>query len=218
MTASERIDLGALTLRHIAVSDMANNVYLLNHTGTGAQVLIDAADEALEIMRLIEDGASDIDDGVSATLLMIFTTHSHWDHVRALGQVKAATGAKTACGSADEAAIDVPMDFTVDDGDVGSFPGFDLTAIGLRGHTPGSTALALAVEGHPVQLFTGDSLFPGGVGKTTSPANFTSLYDDVVARIFEVYPDDTVVWPGHGLPTTLGVERPKLPEWRARGW
>ncbi len=215
---SERIDLGDLTLRHIAVSAMSNNVYLVTHRRTGAQVLIDAADDAAAIERLLAEGAGDVDAGVAAKLIMIFTTHSHWDHVRALAAVKEATGALTACGSADAGAIAVPMDLTVDDGDVGNFPGFDLTAIGLRGHTPGSTALALEVPGFPVQLFTGDSLFPGGVGKTTSPDAFTSLIGDVQQRLFERYPDDTVVWPGHGLPTTLGAERPALREWRARGW
>ena len=210
--------LGPVTLRTIAVSAMSNNVYLLTHTSTGAQVLIDAADDALAILRLIDEGAADITSGVPSQLALIFTTHSHWDHVRALGMVKEATLAPAACGAADDAAMPVPMDFTVVDGQVLPFDGFELVAVGLRGHTPGSTALALAVPGEPVQLFTGDSLFPGGVGKTANPASFTSLYDDVVVRVFDAYPDDTVVWPGHGLPTTLGAERPHLAEWRARGW
>ncbi|MBA8925037.1 glyoxylase-like metal-dependent hydrolase (beta-lactamase superfamily II) [Kutzneria viridogrisea] len=64
----------------------------------------------------------------------------------------------------------------------------------------------------------GDTLFPGGVGKTSSPENFTSLLNDVQARLFDVLPDDTWVYPGHGDDTTLGAERPKLAEWRERGW
>jgi glyoxylase-like metal-dependent hydrolase (beta-lactamase superfamily II) len=68
------------------------------------------------------------------------------------------------------------------------------------------------------QLFTGDSLFPGGVGKTTTPADFESLINDVEQRLFDVLPDETWVYPGHGDDTTLGVERPHLGEWRARGW
>ncbi len=62
------------------------------------------------------------------------------------------------------------------------------------------------------------SVFPGGVGKTHSPADFTSLYDGVVTKIFDRFDDDTVILPGHGANTTLGVERPHLAEWRARGW
>ena len=69
-----------------------------------------------------------------------------------------------------------------------------------------------------VQLFTGDSLFPGGVGRTGSAQDFTSLLDDVERELFGRYGDDTVVWPGHGDRTTLGAERGQLDEWRARGW
>ena len=76
-----------------------------------------------------------------------------------------------------------------------------------------------ASEGNRVHLFTGDALFPGGVGNTKLPGqNFDSLYADVTERIFDVYDDRTIVYPGHGADTTLGKERPHLGEWRARGW
>ena len=69
-----------------------------------------------------------------------------------------------------------------------------------------------------VQLFTGDCLFPGGVGKTWEPGAFEELLGDVSSQLFGVYGDDTVVYPGHGDDTTLGAERPHLDEWRGRGW
>jgi glyoxylase-like metal-dependent hydrolase (beta-lactamase superfamily II) len=57
------------------------------------------------------------------------------------------------------------------------------------------------------------------VGNTKNPGqSFAQLIEDITTRVFDVYPDDTVVWPGHGAGTTLGAERPHLPEWRARGW
>ena len=62
------------------------------------------------------------------------------------------------------------------------------------------------------------SLFPGGVGKTWKRGDFTQLLTDVTSRVFDVYPDSTVVYPGHGDDTTLGAERPHLGEWRERGW
>lgn len=65
---------------------------------------------------------------------------------------------------------------------------------------------------------TGKSFFPGGIGKTGTPNDFTSLLGDVEAKLFEQLGDDTVVHPGHGDATSLGTERPHLPEWRARGW
>jgi glyoxylase-like metal-dependent hydrolase (beta-lactamase superfamily II) len=61
-------------------------------------------------------------------------------------------------------------------------------------------------------------VFPGGPGKTGSPEDFTSLMDDLEQRVFGARPDDTVVYPGHGRDTNLGVERPQLAEWRSRGW
>jgi glyoxylase-like metal-dependent hydrolase (beta-lactamase superfamily II) len=89
----------------------------------------------------------------------------------------------------------------------------------LRGHTPGSIALAYTdPQDGVVHLFTGDSLFPGGPGRTTNQTDFGSLMDDLESRVFGVYPDGTWVYPGHGKDTTLGTERPSIPEWRARGW
>jgi glyoxylase-like metal-dependent hydrolase (beta-lactamase superfamily II) len=95
-----------------------------------------------------------------------------------------------------------------------------LEVVHLRGHTPGSIALVWrGPEGAGTHLFTGDSLFPGGVGNTQQDAErFRSLIDDVEARLFDVLPDDTWVYPGHGRDTTLGAERPHLGEWRERGW
>ena len=93
-----------------------------------------------------------------------------------------------------------------------------LEAIALRGHTPGSIAFA-TTDGDPVLLFTGDSLFPGGVGNTRNdPQRFEQLFADVSERLFDRFGDDAIVYPGHGAETTLGAERPALPEWRERGW
>ena len=82
---------------------------------------------------------------------------------------------------------------------------------------PGSIALLYRGAAGP-HLLTGDSLFPGGPGRTTSPDDFTSLIDDLEQRVFGPLPDETRIYPDHGDDTTLGAERPSLPEWRARGW
>ncbi len=95
----------------------------------------------------------------------------------------------------------------------------ELEVIGLVGHTPGSIALAYDDPDGIVHLFTGDSLFPGGVGNTFGDADaFVSLINDVESKIFDRFADDTHVYPGHGNDTTLGAERPHLTEWRERGW
>lgn len=194
------------------VGEMSNNVYLLVRDGEG--LLIDAAADSAHIRALIRE--------VGCEVRTVVTTHSHADHVRALDDVLAVTGAVHITSTLDSPDIDAPHDRLLDQGDIVSFGGahpVDLTAFILRGHTRGGVGLALGDgTGDPVHLFVGDSLFPGGVGKTNSGEQFTTLLDDVEARIFDVYDDATVVHPGHGADTTLGAERPSLPEWRARGW
>jgi len=210
-------DLRDITIRSISVSEMNNNVYLLTAKASGAQLLIDAADDLPAIQAMLADSAADA--AVTPTLELIATTHQHWDHVRALAALVEATGAPTAAGADDAEALPVPVDRSLEQGDTCAVDGFELTAVHLRGHTPGSIAFVYQDPEGPAHIFSGDSLFPGGVGNTQKdPERFTSLINDVTARLFEAYPDDTVVHPGHGKPTTLGAERPHLEEWRARGW
>lgn len=219
---SETIDTPDVVIRRISVSDMDNNVYLLTAKSTGARVLIDAADDAPAIEALLRESAADGpvsgDDPTAPSLQAICTTHSHWDHVRALPEVATSTGATTIAGVDDAPDIEHPTQHTVTHGDVGDFGGLSLEAIALRGHTPGSIAFLLRTPEGPDHLFSGDSLFPGGVGKTNSPTEFASLIEDVSTRLFDALDDDTIVHPGHGAGTTIGTERPHLDEWRARGW
>jgi glyoxylase-like metal-dependent hydrolase (beta-lactamase superfamily II) len=210
-------DLQDLTIRRISVSEMDNNVYLLTAKASGAQLLIDAADDLPAIQGLLQDAAADT--AATPKLELIATTHQHWDHVRALKELVDATGARTAAGTDDADALPVGVDVRLSHGDVGNFDGFDLLAVHLRGHTPGSIAFVYEDPAGPTHIFSGDSLFPGGVGNTQKdPERFNQLISDVSERLFDAYPDDTVVHPGHGKPTTLGAERPHLEEWRARGW
>ncbi|MBO1268873.1 MBL fold metallo-hydrolase [Arthrobacter cavernae] len=206
-----------ITIRSISVSEMNNNVYLLTSKASGAQLLIDAADDLPAIQAMLADSAADTT--AEPTLVQIATTHQHWDHVRALPGLVEATGARTSAGADDAPELPVPVDVVLEHGDVSTFDGFEVTAVHLRGHTPGSIAFVYDDPEGPAHIFSGDSLFPGGVGNTgNDPVRFASLLDDVTERLFEAYPDDTVVHPGHGDPTTLGAERPHLAEWRARGW
>lgn len=193
-----------------SVSEQDNNAYLLTDPQSGRQLLIDAADDADALLALVRHHGN---RGLEA----VVTTHQHWDHHRALEQVVSATGARVLAGAADAAHLPAAVDRSLEHGDTIDLGTLTITVIGLRGHTPGSVALALDGEAR-VLLFTGDSLFPGGVGRTWSPEDFASLIDDVEERLFDVYPDSAVVHPGHGDSTTLGDERAQLPTWRARGW
>lgn len=201
-------ELAALMITKVAVGPYDNNAYLLRCRYTGEQLLIDAAAEPHTLLQV-----------VNASLDTVVTTHQHGDHWQALADVVAATGARTAAGRYDAPGIPVPTDVLLDDGDTVGVGRVELRAIHLVGHTPGSIALVYDdPKGHP-HLFTGDCLFPGGVGNTQKdPDRFTTLYDGVVEKIFDVLPDETWVYPGHGRDTTLGAERPHLAQWRVRGW
>jgi glyoxylase-like metal-dependent hydrolase (beta-lactamase superfamily II) len=207
--------LPAVVIRKASVSAMDNNCYLLTCRTTGQQLLVDAADDVPRLVRLVAEG--EVDGGRG--LALVVTTHRHWDHHRALAGVVAATGARTAAGRDDADALPVPPDDRLDHGDTVTVGALQLDVVALRGHTPGSLALVLRSPDGGTHAFTGDSLFPGGVGNTEQdPARFATLIDDVQRQIFDLLPDDTWVYPGHGADTTLGAERPALPAWRARGW
>lgn len=204
------LHLGPALLRKRSVSAMDNNVYLVTCRRTGAQLLVDAADEPDLVADLVASGSGRLD--------LLVTTHRHPDHHRALRAVVDRYRPRTAAGAPDADELPVPPDLRLEHGDRLEVGALRLDVVALRGHTPGSVALALRDGAGRVHLLTGDSLFPGGPGRTWSPEDFTSLMDDLEARVFDAYPDDTVVHPGHGDGTTLGSERPQLAEWRARGW
>lgn len=201
-------------LTHLVVSKVSvggswdNNAYVLRCRDTGEELLVDAAAEPNRILTTCGDGP----------LVRIVTTHSHPDHWGALAEVTQATGAATVAHPADAADIPVATTQPVEEGDVVRFGRCEVEVIHLVGHTPGSIALLYDDPTGPPHLWTGDSLFPGGVGKTSSPDEFAALIGDVEHKLFDRLPDETWVYPGHGDDTTLGHERPQLPEWRARGW
>ncbi len=210
-TAARRT-LPGVSIIKMSVGPMDNNVYLVTCAATGESLLIDAANDPELVVRLVGEHAP--------KLALIVTTHQHFDHWQALAAVAEASGAPTAAHELDAEALPIPPERLLAGGDVLTLGHLTFDVIHLRGHTPGSVALALRpdAERTAVQLFTGDCLFPGGVGKTWEPGAFEQLLDDVTNRVFGAYGDETVVYPGHGDDTTLGAERPHLQEWRDRGW
>ncbi|KUI29449.1 Zn-dependent hydrolase [Mycobacterium sp. IS-1742] len=210
-TAARRTLPGA-TIVKVSVGPMDNNAYLVTCSRTGQTLLIDAANDAEVLLELVRD--------LAPTVTLILTSHQHFDHWQALSALAEATGAPTAAHELDAEPLPVTPDRYLAGGDTLRIGDLTFDVIHLRGHTPGSIALALhgPAAGDAVHLFTGDCLFPGGVGKTWQEGDFEKLLTDVTTRVFDVYPDSTVVYPGHGDDTTLGDERPHLGEWRERGW
>lgn len=194
----------AAEVHRFVVGPVANNVYVVRCRRTGAAALIDAANEHDRLLRVAQRL------GVTSVL----ETHGHWDHIGAVEQVR-------------EAGIDVWVreedsrllpgyDHLLDDDTVHVVGDLRLRTIHTPGHTPGSISFAL--EGTPL-LFTGDTLFPGGPGNTTfEGGDFATIIKSIEQRLLRVFGDNTVLWPGHGAPSTIGTERPHLDEWVARGW
>jgi glyoxylase-like metal-dependent hydrolase (beta-lactamase superfamily II) len=206
-------ELADLTITKYAVDpQMSNNCYLLTCRATGENLLVDAADHAESLIQLA-DGRVDT----------VVTTHQHWDHHRGLAELVEVTGAVTVAGAPDAGEITaqtgVPIARAVEHGDQVTVGACTLEVIAVAGHTPGSICLLYADPAGGSHLFTGDSLFPGGVGATFGDAAaFAQLIDEVETKIFGRLPDDTWFYPGHGNDGLLGAERPHLQEWRVRGW
>ncbi len=197
-----------LEITKLTVGLLGNNCYLLRCRTTGATLLIDAAAEP---DRILEMTGGHVD--------RILTTHGHHDHWGALADTRQATGATTLAHPADAELIGVATDLPVRDGDSVPVGEVALEAVHLVGHSPGSIALIHRDRDGSTHVFSGDALFPGGIGNTWGdPDAFRSLLDGVTTGLFDRLPDDTRVYPGHGPDTTLGEERPHLSAWRARGW
>jgi len=191
-------------ITRIVVGPMDNNVYVVRCKGTGESVLIDAANEADQVVALCRN----------LNVKRVLTTHGHQDHIQAVPAVRAA-GYPVGI-SADDAPMLPDHDFVIDadmEIEVGDLL---LRTIHTPGHTPGS--MCFVIEGSPV-LLSGDTLFPGGPGATKFPGgDFPTIIASIGERLFGGLPDHTVVMPGHGNDTTIGAERPHLQEWADRGW
>lgn len=205
----ERWTVGPARLTKISVGEMDNNVYIVESVATGEVLLIDAANDAPQLIEHLREHAP--------AVKKVLTTHLHADHWIGLAETVEALGLTTLASPGDAGAIDVPTDRHVSHGDHVAVGDVRLEVIGLRGHTPDGIALILRTD-EGTHLISGDSLFPGGPGKTGSPEDFAQLMEDLETRVFGALDDDAVVHPGHGDDTTVGAERPHLAEWRDRGW
>ena len=190
-------------IRKIVVGALENNVYVVACAKTGEAAIIDAAAEP----DAIEAAVADVEP------IAILTTHGHHDHVGAAVETRRRLGVPFRIHHADATRAGMPPDLPIEDGEVIAVGELELQAVHTPGHTAGSTCFTM-----PGHLFSGDTLFPGGPGATGRPgSDFATIIESLQTRLFTLA-DETVVYPGHGLDTTIGTERPLLPEWIARGW
>lgn len=191
-------------IHRFVVGPVANNVYVVRCRRSGEAALIDAANEHDRLLRVAR----------SLGVTSVLETHGHWDHIGAVEQVREAGIDVWVRG--EDAGLLPSYDHLLEDDEVHQVGELRLRTVHTPGHTPGSICFAL--ENTPL-LFTGDTLFPGGPGNTTfEGGDFATIIASIDQRIFAAYRDDTLIWPGHGANTTLGVERPNLDSWIERGW
>lgn len=203
MTGPAHYEATGVRVDKLTVGPFENNVFVVRCTRTGDAVLIDAANEHDFLINVCR----------ATGVRRVLTTHGHWDHIQAVVAVRDA-GIDVGI-SAPDAAMLPAYDFVIPDDEVYAVGDVRLHSVFSPGHTAGSTSFLL--EGHPI-VFTGDTLFPGGPGNTTTPgASFEQLVESIDRRLFTL-PPDFLVLPGHGLDTTVGTERPHLEEWVERGW
>jgi glyoxylase-like metal-dependent hydrolase (beta-lactamase superfamily II) len=190
------------TVSRVVVGPIDNNVYLVRDAATDRGLLIDAAADPEAIVSLVDGTHVD----------QILTTHGHWDHHQAIPEVAALLGVQAGLHPADAAIADKSFDFAIAEGPV-TIGNTVATVVHTPGHTPGSVCIKL--DG---VVLTGDTLFPGGPGATRfDHSDFAKIIESIAEELFTL-DDGTVVLPGHGAATTIGVERPQLPEWIVRGW
>ncbi len=191
-----------LAISRVVVGPLDNNVIVLQCVATGEAVLVDAADDPDLLVEMCG----------RLGVRRVLTTHGHRDHIQAVPGVRRA-GYPVGVSAAD--ALVLPAhDFVLEDGSTVEVGRLRIGVVATPGHTPGS--VCFLVEGSPV-LLSGDTLFPGGPGRTRSPDQFATILRSIEERLFTL-PDDTIVMPGHGADTTIGTERPHLQEWVERGW
>ena len=159
-----------------------NNAYLLVCPKTNESIIIDTPVDYSELIRIAK----------TSNVRSILITHNHSDHIQGLANVTAIIPNLVGIGEADAWALSKPPDRFLRDGDTITAGNIVLKVLSTPGHTPGSICLVAGKH-----LFSGDTLFPGGPGRSVSPQSLTQIIDSITRKLFVL--DDTVIFhPGHG--------------------
>ena len=181
----------SIQIERLSLGPFGTNSYLLICQKTGASVIVDAPGDAEKVLKRLE--------GTHPKYILM--THNHMDHVDALAALKSALNVPLAAHEDDAGGLPVKPEQFLNDGDTISFGEIQLKVLHTPGHTPGSLCFLTGSY-----LISGDTIFPGGPGKTWSPDDFKKIVESLTNKIFTL-PDETHVYPGHGDATVLKKEK-----------
>jgi len=189
-----------LQVEKLQLGSFGTNAYVLTCQRTRDSVLVDAPAEASKIMEKLKD----------TNPRYILLTHNHMDHTGALSELRSKLGVPLVAHPADAGILSLPPEIQLNDGDTISFGNIKLEVLHTPGHTPGSLCFRTGKY-----LLSGDTIFPGGPGKTRSPADFKQITEYITSKIFTL-DDDTQVYPGHGDTTVLKKEKEEFAVFSSR--
>lgn len=178
----------------------SNNAYIIADTSANEALIVDMPMGSQAVLDALGD----------LTVKAILLTHTHHDHWNEYDLVKAAADAPVRCNAAEEIMPADKNDAAIADGEEIVVGGQTVKAIYTPGHTPGSTCYL--VGGY---LFSGDTLFPGGPGRTGSNADLLQSIESITTRLYTLA-DEIVVFPGHGDDTTIGASKAEYEGFAAR--
>ena len=181
----------SIQIERLSLGPFGTNSYLLICQKTGASVIVDAPGDAEKVLKRLE--------GTHPKYILM--THNHMDHVDALAALKSALNVPLAAHEDDAGGLPVKPEQFLNDDDTISFGEIQLKVLHTPGHTPGSLCFLTGSY-----LISGDTIFPGGPGKTWSPDDFKKIVESLRNKIFKL-PDETQVYPGHGDATVLKKEK-----------
>jgi hydroxyacylglutathione hydrolase len=185
------VEDNAVKIIRMELGPWGTNAYVVVCRITGESLLVDAPGEADKILKQLASSKSKF----------IVITHNHIDHIGALAELKTKLNVPVAIHPADASSLALKPDIELKDGDILRVGKLSIKVLHTPGHTPGSLCFLLGKY-----LISGDTIFPGGPGKTGTPADFKQIVKSIQSKLF-VLSGDTQVYPGHGESTEMGKEK-----------
>ncbi|MFA9614303.1 MAG: MBL fold metallo-hydrolase [Deltaproteobacteria bacterium] len=189
-----------IQINRLELGPFGTNSYILICQKTNESVVVDAPGEAGMVVERLKETQPKY----------ILMTHDHFDHIGGLVELRSALEVPVAAHPADANDLPLEPDLLLNDGDEILIGAIKLRVLHTPGHTPGG--LCFLTDKY---LIAGDTLFPGGPGKTQSPDDFRQIIKSITEKLFEL-PEDTQVYPGHGEATTIKEAKQQYEVFSAR--